>query len=97
MTEAEARWLHFIHSQETDWCLACFCFYPETPTHGLVPPTFSVNLPISVNLIWKLPQRHAQKTVSCRILDFCQADNEDSPLQLSAMNILTQQNVLSDS
>lgn len=32
-----------------------------TPVHGMMPPTFRVNLPFSVQLLWKQPHRYNQR------------------------------------
>lgn len=36
----------------------------KTPKHGMVPPTFRVGLPISVNPLWKCHHRKTQTCVS---------------------------------
>jgi hypothetical protein len=43
------------------WCPSCFSLLfiqAGIPAHGMVPPTFRVNLPVSVPPLWKQPQRY---------------------------------------
>lgn len=49
--------------RDESWCqLAFFCF--PGPVLGMVPPTFRVCLPCSVNTLWKLSETQNQSYVS---------------------------------
>lgn len=53
--------------------------HPRTPAHGLVPSTFRVGLPKSINPIQNLPHRHAREFVSIKILNVIQLTMKMKP------------------
>lgn len=57
--------------------LAFVLIQSENPIHRMEPAAFRMNLPIPVNLTWKLPQRLGREVCLLGNSTPCQVDNGD--------------------